>query len=177
MNDVFAAAMRRAMHSTRALDLMEATREIQNALSGRSASEMPRSTTQDVTPPPSGRRPAPFTIDPDAEVIEASTGTQTEETAKNSGNRTATKRLRKPLAETLKILREGQFPGVAAGLQGRAQPPARPTIPDGARFVTRSFNCAAGSRAYKLYVPASAQDRCWFPRRTEPVRRIISIEN
>jgi len=32
-------------------------------------------------------------------------------------------------------------------------------MPDGAQFVSRSFTCAAGSRAYRLYVPASADHR------------------
>ena len=32
-------------------------------------------------------------------------------------------------------------------------------MPDGAQFVSRSFTCAAGARAYKLYIPASAADR------------------
>jgi hypothetical protein len=34
--------------------------------------------------------------------------------------------------------------------------PKPPPLPDGAQFLTRSFACAAGTRGYKLYVPASA---------------------
>jgi poly(hydroxyalkanoate) depolymerase family esterase len=40
-----------------------------------------------------------------------------------------------------------------AGLTGRAAPPA---VPEGARFEARSFTCAAGTRSYRLYIPASA---------------------
>ena len=42
------------------------------------------------------------------------------------------------------------------GLMRTSRPPP---IPDGAQFVTRSFTCAAGTRSYKLYIPASAPDR------------------
>ena len=32
-------------------------------------------------------------------------------------------------------------------------------MPDGARFLARSFTCAAGTRSYRLYIPASAPER------------------
>ena len=61
-------------------------------------------------------------------------------------------RPRRPLREVVKTLRWGRS---AVGRPGTAitKPPP---LPDGARFLTRSFSCAAGSRGYKLYVPASA---------------------
>jgi poly(hydroxyalkanoate) depolymerase family esterase len=61
-------------------------------------------------------------------------------------------RPRRPLGDVVKTLRWGRSvvdrPGTAV--------PKPPQMPDGARFVTRSFACAAGTRGYKLYVPASA---------------------
>ncbi|ETX27317.1 extracellular catalytic domain type 1 short-chain-length polyhydroxyalkanoate depolymerase [Roseivivax isoporae] len=42
----------------------------------------------------------------------------------------------------------------APGHQGAAQP----DLPDGARFDADSFACAAGTRGYRTYVPASARD-------------------
>ena len=44
--------------------------------------------------------------------------------------------------------------GVAGGLGGLAKPASEP-LPEGAQFLGRSFANEAGSRAYKLYVPAS----------------------
>jgi poly(hydroxyalkanoate) depolymerase family esterase len=43
------------------------------------------------------------------------------------------------------------------GTVGRA--PAAPALPQGARFLTRRHRSPAGSRGYKLYVPASHPDR------------------
>ena len=74
-------------------------------------------------------------------------------------------RVRQPLGETLRALREGRLrtsamgplPGMSLpGMKRKGQPPP---IPDGARFFTRSFTCAAGTRAYKLYIPAAMTDR------------------
>ena len=73
--------------------------------------------------------------------------------------------MRKPLGDVLRRLREGNLrTGLAGSLPGmsmpgtlRAIPPL--LIPDGAQFVSRSFTCVAGTRAYKLYIPASAPDR------------------
>lgn len=45
------------------------------------------------------------------------------------------------------------------GLPGTARQVRQPVIPDGAQFLARSFTCTAGSRSYRLYVPASAPDR------------------
>ncbi|WP_342633792.1 extracellular catalytic domain type 1 short-chain-length polyhydroxyalkanoate depolymerase [Hansschlegelia zhihuaiae] len=54
-------------------------------------------------------------------------------------------------------------PDAFAGLPGMAsvgaQARTRPSVPDGARFDARVFSCAAGSRSYKIYVPASASAR------------------
>jgi len=50
----------------------------------------------------------------------------------------------------------GGLPGMrVGGAKGIAPLP----MPEGARFLARSFACAAGARSYKLYTPASAPDR------------------
>jgi poly(hydroxyalkanoate) depolymerase family esterase len=64
---------------------------------------------------------------------------------------------RSGLSDTIRALRErfpkmGAMPGLAEGL-GAARG-VRVVVPDGARFEERSFANAAGSRAYKVYVPS-----------------------
>ncbi|MHA6346407.1 extracellular catalytic domain type 1 short-chain-length polyhydroxyalkanoate depolymerase [Roseivivax sp. CAU 1761] len=49
--------------------------------------------------------------------------------------------------------------GLLARFQPHGQPPAEPLdLPDGASFAESSFTCAAGTRRYRTYVPASAQE-------------------
>ncbi|QPB22267.1 PHB depolymerase family esterase [Rhizobium sp. 007] len=163
MNDDFFTTMRRATSSTRALNLAEATRVIQDALSGHPASGA-GSSNPDITPPPPVRRPKPFPVDPDAETIEAETK-QADETTDRISGVAPSQRLRRPLEEILRILREGRLAASAfESMPGRSfsgvpKHGPSPTVPDGARFTARSFTCAAGSRSYKLYVPASVSDR------------------
>ena len=63
---------------------------------------------------------------------------------------------RRSLGEVVRGLREGRgaMPGFSMPLAPR--PMADMPVPDGARFEPRSYACAAGSRDYRLYVPASA---------------------
>ncbi|MGV6875601.1 extracellular catalytic domain type 1 short-chain-length polyhydroxyalkanoate depolymerase [Pseudochelatococcus sp. B33] len=49
------------------------------------------------------------------------------------------------------------MPGIR--LPGVPKPTPEIAVPDGAQFLSRSFTCAAGTRRYRLYVPASAPDR------------------
>lgn len=164
MNDDFETAMRRALRSTRALNIAEATRVIQDALARRSVS-VTRSSSPDITPPPPVQRSAPFPVDPLAEIVEPATWSEAEESPQKVGDGTSSPRLRKPLRETVRILRESRLArGVSGslrgvGLPGTARQAQEPVIPDGAQFLARSFTCPAGSRSYRLYVPASASDR------------------
>jgi len=67
------------------------------------------------------------------------------------------RRQRRSLAETIATLRAG---GPAASRdRGAPAQPAEPPMPAGARFERATFANAAGSRPYRLYVPASAGDR------------------
>lgn len=60
-----------------------------------------------------------------------------------------------PLGEVVSALAAARrHSGLAAG--SRQAPAAFPAIPDGAAFLDRQFACAAGTRRYRLYVPASA---------------------
>lgn len=163
MTDNFFAAMRLATLSTRAANAAEATRLIQEALAGYGGTgRQGAASAPEMVTPPARRGATPFPVDPDADLVEpadapakASAGAETPFKAH---------RMRQPLGETLKILREGRratcavssLPGM--GLTGLAGGVA-PAIPEGAQFQGRSFTCAAGTRRYRLYIPASAHRR------------------
>jgi poly(hydroxyalkanoate) depolymerase family esterase len=79
-------------------------------------------------------------------------------------------RLRKPLGEVLRALKEGRnglglhgkLPGakLPGGLPGKPSPSRAPDLPlpHGAEFRDLRHACAAGARRYRLYIPASADD-------------------
>jgi poly(hydroxyalkanoate) depolymerase family esterase len=157
MNIDFAVAMRAAMNLTRDLKLIEATRVIQSALSGREpvSSESPSEAR------------APHlaienkVIDLTAEVIEPETMA--------SGEREANTRLDQsqpstiaawdagPLGKALAKLRRTTLPRFSLDGLTVGRPRKALEIPDGAQFLSRSFTCAAGSRNYKLYIPRRPQ--------------------
>jgi len=69
-------------------------------------------------------------------------------------------RLRKPMSEVIASLQAGRRAmtdlGAFSGLATPRPAPAPADLPPGAQFVTRSFAGPAGSRAFRLYIPASA---------------------
>jgi poly(hydroxyalkanoate) depolymerase family esterase len=167
MNVDFAAAMRRAMQLTRAQDLAGAMRVIQTALAEGPAANhggMQQEGTAPsrdegaaaaLTAPDAG-----MTLSPGAPEWTPSRPAASEEAARAYRLAPGGARLRRPLAEVLKRLREGNTKisglGLPQGLRARRQPPP---IPEGAQFLSRAFACAAGSRDYRLYIPASARER------------------
>ena len=148
----FTAAMRQAAKLTRSYDLLGATRIIQQALSGRQSAARQ---SQDMKPPPPAL--------PRPEIIQAEDHRERElrpaltraKVAPQLANRATAPapRLRKPLGEVVRLLREGQIP--SARLLDRAKQPFQIKVPAGAQYLTRSFSCSAGTRSYKLYVPAT----------------------
>jgi poly(hydroxyalkanoate) depolymerase family esterase len=130
-----ADAIRAATKLTRAQKLMEATRAIQSALLlGRGPTEPLDEQAVEV------RAIEPLTIDitPNA----ATTGTAQPAEANW------------PMGDVAATLGRGRLPGF--GLDGLARiKPRKPLeIPDGAKYLSRSYDCAAGRRSYKLYVPS-----------------------
>jgi poly(hydroxyalkanoate) depolymerase family esterase len=153
MKSLLATAMRKAVLSTRAQNVMGAMRAIQTAL-GR-GTQAPAS---DAPPAAPGiEQPGPA----------------------SAGNGSA-RRIRRPLRDVLAAIQEGRLrtgtaslspmnlprmnlsgmnlagmniPGMNLPGMARSTPPP---IPAGARFETRTFAGATGIRDYKLYVPASA---------------------
>jgi hypothetical protein len=70
-------------------------------------------------------------------------------------------RMKRPLGEVLKLLRQGDLPSfgldTAPVVKSRKAP--RVAVPDGAAYLARTFACAAGSRDYKVYVPSHTDRR------------------
>jgi poly(hydroxyalkanoate) depolymerase family esterase len=157
----FLIAMRRATSLTRSFNLAEATRVIQDALASRPISGAHALTEPDISDAARAHHSKPFQIDPNAEIIEPETPQAAGATNPLDG--VGFNRLRKPLGETLSILREGRggsgafasVPGL--GLHEPTKPELSAAVPSGARFLARSYACAAGIRSYKLYIPASKQ--------------------
>jgi poly(hydroxyalkanoate) depolymerase family esterase len=154
----FGAAIRRATQLTREQNVVEATRVIQRALSGRGHAASPGGQS-----PETGRLP-------ELRTGELSNGFETPRQddlitgprLKNAAaERRPAARVRRPLGEVLNLLRQADLPsfGVdsAPFVKARGAPTA--PVPDGAAYLTRTFACAAGSRDYKVYVPSRADGR------------------
>jgi len=153
MNNL-ANAMRAATQLTRAQKLMEATRLLQSALSGR-----------EVVPPApphaqaaKGRAIESRVIDltPDVAARDLTVPFHGKLDAPSEGLRPRprtnawTAGPLKELVGTLPQLKIGNFSlDALAGVKPRKAL----EIPEGAQFLSRSFACAAGSRSYKLYIP------------------------
>ena len=146
MYDDFAAAMRQAALLTRTGEVTQATQLIRDTLAGRATSGFAGARPPEV-PLPAPQQPQLALIDRDAESREPS----------DQAAPAASQRLRKPLGQVLQALRGARVWPVKPGARARhIRAPAFPPLPEGAQFLARSFACAAGSRGYKLYVPASA---------------------
>lgn len=140
MKPIFGDAIQRAAKLTRAQNLVEATRVLMRGLSeGAGAPPAPRD-----APPAS----APW--------LEKLT-----ESARNFAGGFAPEaptapRATLPLGETLERLRKGELPNLGEGLEALAKlrKATQVVVPEGAAYQARSFACAAGTRPYKLYIPA-----------------------
>jgi poly(hydroxyalkanoate) depolymerase family esterase len=142
-----AAALGEATPLTRTQKLAEATRLIQEVLSGD------RNTTSAVNLRSPAPTDAPARLsDPRAERPDSATPAEATTDHSLSAGRQSM-RIRRPLGETLKLLRRGALgtpKPLTIELPTRRK---RPYIPEGAQFLTRSFTLPSGTRAYKLYVP------------------------
>lgn len=131
MSTDFATAMRRSLAQVRAMDVHAATATIQEALSTEAASAAPQ---------PRLRLPG-----------DVANGSGATPDAPGGGAWP-----RRRLGEVVRGLSRRPF---GRSLPAAARPRQPLAVPEGARFESRSFTCAAGSRRYRLYVPASLGGR------------------
>ncbi|PPD44143.1 MAG: esterase [Methylocystis sp.] len=144
MKPIIGDAIKQAAKLTRAQDLVEATRVLMRGLSeGASA--------------PAAEQEAPPASAPWLEKL-------TEGAKKFAGGFTpetpSAPRVTLPLGETLERLRKGELPNIGQGMEALAKLRKAPhvAVPEGAAYLERSFVCEAGTRPYKLYIPARARD-------------------
>jgi poly(hydroxyalkanoate) depolymerase family esterase len=141
MNMDFSDGMRAAMRLIQARKLMQATRVIQGALSGR---ERPAPPAEQTGTMPSIDGPV---IDLTAEVIEPKRANVPEGGASDIPGLS--------LTPNAALWTHGgvRLPSFNLEALKVARPKKTVEIPDGAQFLSRTFVCAAGSRDYKLYIP------------------------
>ena len=161
MNSQFATAMSRALEQTRAGNPAEATRIIQAALVGEGAPEC------GMDPQPAA--PAALPRRPMAEIEEAEVVEEhpPHRPAPAFATSTGTGPMQMPsigqadlqrMLDNLGCMVPQGLNALPQGLPGMARPNARPPVPEGARYETRSFTSAHGTRDYRLFVPSSLPD-------------------
>jgi poly(hydroxyalkanoate) depolymerase family esterase len=136
--------IREATRLTRAGQLVEATALLQRMLRGESA--------PDASSRPGGRialaGPEPLIIDAKANAIE--------ETDPQSEPATSAQ------PRMLHALLDRKTGHSGIGLRGvikRAPPSTSDIVPQGARFIESTYSSAAGSRAYRLFIPSRYQEQ------------------
>jgi poly(hydroxyalkanoate) depolymerase family esterase len=153
MKTVFSTVMRQATQLTRAQNVIEATRLIKRALSGRDHALSP-----DEWPPKSARL-----IERQAHAAEGGfepprqdAGTARASSPDALSEPRYAARMKKPLGEVLKLLRQADLPSFNPGAVPFVKLRKAPTVPvpDGAAYLTKTFTCEAGSRDFKIYVPS-----------------------
>ena len=160
MKSIFSTAMRQAARLTRAQNVIEATQVIQRALSGQGHAVSRGKPSQEN----SRLIALPTNVAESLEVLEPAQQDARIASARlrdTTPERRPAGRMRRPLGEVLKLLRQADLPSFgldsAPFAKSRKAPPV--PVPDGAAYLTRTFTCEAGSRDYKVYVPSHADGR------------------
>lgn len=155
MNMDFASAMRAATQLTRDQKLIEATRLLQNALSGRDVvPSAPSHAEADKGRTIEGRV---IDLTPDVAARDLTVPFHGKLDARSEGLRPQprTNAWRAgPLEGLVGTLSPGTLGSFSLDTLAGVKPRKALEIPEGAQFLSRSFTCAAGSRSYKLYVPS-----------------------
>jgi poly(hydroxyalkanoate) depolymerase family esterase len=155
-----ARAMREATDLTRAQKLAEATRVIQNALTGsRSVGSMPPTGgTQESSNRTDDVRRIEY-ASPAERSPQGNMAAQPADSGQLNLSGRFGQRIGRPLGEVVKALRQARLRGLAPNPLPGAIPRGMPRIPAGAQFLTVSFTARAGSRGYKLYLPQGRSAR------------------
>jgi len=160
MTDSFSAGMAEATRLTQAGNLAEATALIQRLLSGAAAGTAPEPARRGL---PTIIDVEPVTVDaPDASPPHHATAAASPATSPAASTGAFGGRFhprpRAGLGETLRGLAARAMPtGLDLGVGDLVRPAPDP-LPDGASFVTASYSNGAGTRSYKLYIPANRRD-------------------
>jgi hypothetical protein len=160
LKTIFSTAMRKAAQLTQNHDVIEATRVIQRALTGRNHTLSPfQQPPQNLRliEPKTGARPRESEL-PRTVAENASAGLQD---SRPKQKQVLAERVKRPLGEVLTLLRQSNRPSIAPSGKPLWESPIPPSVPvpEGAAFLARFFSCAAGSRDYKVYVPGHAHGR------------------
>lgn len=152
--------LRQALGIARDRTVDGATRVVRDVVRGvRSLTQPPTAGGAERSPAPPATPPVP----PAAEPVERPSTPQDETTQPrpNAFRTPRPARPRLPIGEAIRAVQAGR---VALATLGAMVPtpmraPVAPPLPAGARWLSRSHTCAAGTRDYRLYVPASAPKR------------------
>jgi Alginate lyase/Esterase PHB depolymerase len=157
MKEGFVAEILRAAGTLRSGDRAGATDIIRAALAaGGLAAPKPGSDDGMRGSPPSMQRTSDAEGGPAADADQArpfpgGAGMQPEQQAEPRS-----RRLRRSLGETVRTLSQVRKTARAHGKPSAYGTPAAVPVADGAAFRDLHYSCSAGSRRYRLYVPASA---------------------
>jgi poly(hydroxyalkanoate) depolymerase family esterase len=154
MNTPLGAAMLRATKLTRAQNVIEATRVLQRALSGKEEARREPPQGRKLLAGPTRvvqREREPQLAQQEETVVEAPS-------VEAASKASPTSRMKMPLAEVLKLLRQAPLSNLRNDSTTLFKLRKVPSVatPKGAAYFTRTYSCEAGWRDYKVYVPTHA---------------------
>ncbi|WP_372624624.1 alpha/beta hydrolase family esterase [Falsiroseomonas sp.] len=166
MNAIPPNHMLEATRLTREGKLTEASALLQRLLRGEAPTDTAPAGPHDPAGPAAGRLPRIIDIDPEtgeasgpapaSAAAEPRTGAAGRWPADGLG-KTAMPQMPEALRGFLGQISQGSLPQDLGGLMQGSVARAADPLPDGAQFVARSFSSDAGSRGYKLYIPATCR--------------------
>jgi poly(hydroxyalkanoate) depolymerase family esterase len=160
MKTVLSTAMHQATQLVRKQNVIEATRLIKRVLSRRG-----NSVPQGEQAPEGSRLIELQTHVPESfgafEQPRHDAGNANADVQNAATERGPAARMRKPLGEVLKLLRQADLPsfGLDPSPLVRSRKAPLVPVPNGAAYLTRTFTCEAGSRDYKVYIPSHTDGR------------------
>lgn len=137
MKRFFGDAIERASKLARTQNLVEATQVLMRGLTHESAPDARKAASQS----------APWN-----EALTSATSL-----ADRLAPRAASpERALAPLGETIERLKKGELPALGRGMEalGKLRKAPVVAVPDGSAYLARTYDCDAGARPYKVYVPA-----------------------